>query len=172
MLPPRQGGRVVGVHDQADDEDPRLPEGVITLLLTDVEGSTRAWEAHPEAMSGALARHDALIAKAVHAHRGLLIKSRGEGDATFSVFPRATDAALAALVLQRSMTAEPWPDPFRCRCESRSTPVRRSCGMATTSARRSTAPRVAGGGARRRDPVLPSHRRRHRRRPAAGRHLD
>lgn len=103
----------MGVHDHSDDEDPRLPEGVITLLLTDVEGSTRAWEAHSEAMSAALARHDALVVEVVYAHRGLLIKSRGEGDATFSVFRRATDAALAAVVLQRTITAEPWPDPIQ-----------------------------------------------------------
>jgi class 3 adenylate cyclase len=34
-----------------------LPVGTVTFLLTDVEGSTRLWEAHPQAMEQALARH-------------------------------------------------------------------------------------------------------------------
>src|SRR5207245_23249 len=57
-----------------------LPEGTLTFLLTDVEGSTRAWEDNPDAMSGALAAHDEAIGDAVARHRGRLIKSKGEGD--------------------------------------------------------------------------------------------
>ena len=37
-----------------------LPTGTVTFLFTDIEGSTRLWEQHPEAMRAALARHDAL----------------------------------------------------------------------------------------------------------------
>src|SRR5438046_985908 len=37
-----------------------LPSGTVTFLFTDIEGSTRLWEQHPEAMRAALARHDAL----------------------------------------------------------------------------------------------------------------
>jgi len=40
---------------------PDLPVGTITFLLTDVGGSTRLWEQHPELMPTALVRHDALI---------------------------------------------------------------------------------------------------------------
>ena len=36
------------------------PSGTVTLLFTDIEGSTRLWEAHPDAMREALARHDDL----------------------------------------------------------------------------------------------------------------
>ena len=39
-----------------------LPTGTVTFLFTDIEGSTRLWEQHPEAMDKALARHDALLA--------------------------------------------------------------------------------------------------------------
>jgi class 3 adenylate cyclase len=35
-----------------------VPSGVVTFLFTDVEGSTRLWDEHPEAMQGALTRHD------------------------------------------------------------------------------------------------------------------
>jgi class 3 adenylate cyclase len=38
-----------------------LPTGTVTLMLTDIEGSTRLWEAHAAAMRAALARHDALL---------------------------------------------------------------------------------------------------------------
>jgi class 3 adenylate cyclase len=58
----------------------------------------------------ALARHEALIAEAVAAHGGRLVKSRGEGDSTFSVFVRASDAVAAALAIQRALAGERWPD--------------------------------------------------------------
>lgn len=37
-----------------------LSTGTITFLFTDLEGSTRLWEQHGEAMHDALAHHDAL----------------------------------------------------------------------------------------------------------------
>jgi class 3 adenylate cyclase len=86
-----------------------LPEGIVTFLLTDIEGSTPLWETHRAAMSTALARHEALIAEVVASHGGRLIKSRGEGDSTLSVFVRATDAVAAALALQQALAAERWP---------------------------------------------------------------
>ncbi|MGH8983029.1 MAG: BTAD domain-containing putative transcriptional regulator [Acidimicrobiia bacterium] len=86
-----------------------LPEGVVTFLLTDVEGSTSLWDEDPEAMSRAIARHEELIADTVEAHRGRIVKSRGEGDSTLSVFRRASDAATAAVALQRGLLTEQWP---------------------------------------------------------------
>ena len=35
------------------------PTGTVTFLFTDIEGSTKRWEAHPDTMRTALARHDA-----------------------------------------------------------------------------------------------------------------
>ena len=77
--------------------------------MTDVVGSTRMWELDPEAMRTALARHDQLIAEVVDAHRGVLLRERGEGDSTFSVFGRATDGAAAAIAAQTALRTEPWP---------------------------------------------------------------
>jgi predicted ATPase/class 3 adenylate cyclase len=88
---------------------PELPAGTVTFLFTDIEGSTRLWEQHPEPMRAALARHDALAAAFVEAHAGTLVKSRGEGDSLFAVFPRATDALAAAVAFQQALIAEPWP---------------------------------------------------------------
>ena len=46
-----------------------LPAGTVTFLFTDMEGSTRRWDAHTAAMRQALARHDALLRQAI-AHNG------------------------------------------------------------------------------------------------------
>ncbi|MGN6337233.1 BTAD domain-containing putative transcriptional regulator, partial [Mycobacterium sp.] len=89
----------------------------VTFLLTDIEGSTAAWEADADAMAVALARHDELAEQVVTSRGGRLIKTRGEGDATFSVFDRPSAAAAAALELQEAIAQEPWAlrDPMRIR---------------------------------------------------------
>jgi class 3 adenylate cyclase/pimeloyl-ACP methyl ester carboxylesterase len=96
-------------RDSVSEPPVELPHGIVTFLLTDIEGSTRLWELHRAAMGVALARHEALIEATVTAHGGRLIKSQGEGDSTLSVFPRASDAVNAALGLQQALTAEAWP---------------------------------------------------------------
>lgn len=89
----------------------------VTFLLTDIEGSTAAWEADAEAMGVALARHDELVEQVVTSRGGRLIKTRGEGDATFSVFERPSAAAAAAIELQEAIVREPWAlrEPMRIR---------------------------------------------------------
>lgn len=74
-----------------------LPTGVVTFLLTDIVGSTRQWEENEASMASRLARHDLLLAEAVEAAGGRLLKARGEGDATFSVFTRASAGVIAAV---------------------------------------------------------------------------
>ena len=86
-----------------------LPTGVVTFLLTDIVDSTALWEKHLGAMAEALREHDTLVARTVHAHDGVLMKSKGEGDSTLSVFQRATDAVHAALALRSALAAAPWP---------------------------------------------------------------
>lgn len=89
----------------------------VTFLLTDIEGSTAAWEADADGMAVALARHDELVEQVVTSRGGRLIKTRGEGDATFSVFERPSAAAAAAIELQDAITHEPWAsvEPIRVR---------------------------------------------------------
>jgi DNA-binding SARP family transcriptional activator len=86
-----------------------LPTGVVSFVLTDVVGSTELWESAPDDMADALARHDLLIRSAVDTYDGVFLKSRGEGDSTFSVFQRATDAVSAARAALDSLAAEAWP---------------------------------------------------------------
>ncbi len=89
----------------------------VTFLLTDIEGSTVAWETDADAMAVALARHDELVEQVVTSRGGRLIKTRGEGDATFSVFERPSAAAAAAIELQDAIVHEPWAlrEPMRIR---------------------------------------------------------
>jgi class 3 adenylate cyclase/tetratricopeptide (TPR) repeat protein len=83
---------------------------VLTFLLTDVVGSTRMWEESPDAAASSLQRHERLIEVAVSKHHGRLLKSRGEGDSTFSVFSDASDAVAAAADAQADLAHEVWPE--------------------------------------------------------------
>jgi len=88
-----------------------LPDGVVTFLFTDVEGSTRLWELSPAAMMEALRLHDDAIAVAVGDHSGIVVKPRGEGDSQFVVFRSASDAVEGAAEIQRRLEAVEWPTP-------------------------------------------------------------
>jgi predicted ATPase/class 3 adenylate cyclase len=85
-----------------------LPNGTVTFLFTDLEGSTRLWDEHPNAMSVALARHDEIVGDAISSHRGHVFSTGGDGVA--AAFSRSVDALEAAVGLQRRLRAELWPD--------------------------------------------------------------
>jgi len=53
-----------------------LPVGTVTFLLTDVEGSTRVWEEHPDAMREALVQHDAIVESLTEQHHGAVVRPR------------------------------------------------------------------------------------------------
>jgi predicted ATPase/class 3 adenylate cyclase len=85
---------------------PALPTGTVTFLFTDVEGSTRLWEEHPDAMRPALAEHDELIRGAVEAHGGHVVKTTGDG--VHAAFATADDGVCAAIDAQRALVAHGW----------------------------------------------------------------
>jgi predicted ATPase/class 3 adenylate cyclase len=89
--------------------DVELPTGTVTFLLTDIEGSTRLWEASPEAMEVALARHNRLLTDVIEDHGGVVVTSRGEGDSFFAVFPSAVSAVEAAGACQLALNGAEWP---------------------------------------------------------------
>lgn len=82
-----------------------LPTGTVTLLLADVEGSTRLWETQPEQMTAALARLNKTVNDAVDAHAGVRPLEQGEGDSFVAAFSRASDAVACALAVQRAPLA-------------------------------------------------------------------
>ena len=90
---------------------PGLPEGVVTFLLTDIEGSTKLWEAAPKVMMEAIAEHDAAIDRAIKDFGGLSVKPRGEGDSRFIVFSSAPDAVAAAVRMQANLAEIDWETP-------------------------------------------------------------
>ena len=92
-----------------------LPTGVVSFVLTDIVGSTELWERAPEEMAAALERHDEIVRTAITAEGGAVLKRKGEGDSTFSVFARASDAIRAAYRLQRVIRTERWPAPATIR---------------------------------------------------------
>src|SRR5262245_29855204 len=96
------------------DEPPDLPAGTVTFLLTDVEGSTRAWEAWPDRMGPAIARHYELLDAAIAAHSGVRAIEQGEGDSAVAAFSKASDAATAAVAAQQALSRE-LGDVFRVR---------------------------------------------------------
>ena len=66
-------------------------------------------------MASALELHDELIARTAEEHAGRLLKNRGEGDATVTVFRRASDAVEAAVTLQRALADASWPGGLELR---------------------------------------------------------
>ncbi len=80
----------------------------MTLLFTDIEGSTKALHALGPAYPEALARHRALVRAACTRYDGREVDT--QGDAFLVVFARASDAIAAAAEAQRSLSAEPWPE--------------------------------------------------------------
>jgi predicted ATPase/class 3 adenylate cyclase len=83
-----------------------LPQGTVTFLFTDLEGSTRRWEAHPAEMRDALARHDAIVHGAVESHGGMVFSTMGDGMA--AVFASARDSVRAVLAAQQGLGGEEW----------------------------------------------------------------
>ncbi|HEV2010231.1 MAG TPA: LuxR family transcriptional regulator [Candidatus Limnocylindria bacterium] len=90
-----------------------LPVGTLTFLLTDLQGSTRTWEAHPRAMRTAMVQHDAIVYGAVERSAGTMVESGREGDSVLAVFARPRDAAACALEIQRAFRSTGWPDDLR-----------------------------------------------------------
>src|ERR1700752_3030240 len=82
-----------------------LPTGTVTLLLADVEGSTRVWQTQPEEMTAAIARLDRTMCDIIAAHHGVRPVEQGEGDSFVVAFTRASNAVACALALQRAPLA-------------------------------------------------------------------
>src|ERR1700761_6653601 len=81
----------------ATDGQSRPASGVLTFLFTDIEGSTRRWEADPKAMRAALTRHDDLLRRVVEKFGGDLFNHTGDGVcAAFTSPGPAVDVAIEA----------------------------------------------------------------------------
>lgn len=97
-----------------------LPSGTVTLLLGDIEGSTRRWESQPGEMTAALARLNQAVSEIIATHDGIRPVEQGEGDSFVAAFARLRRGGGRAGVAARP----PCPDPasmtnlslwYRCR---------------------------------------------------------
>jgi len=92
-----------------------LPVGTVTLLLSDFEGSVRAWQADPDAMGAVVGELEDLVADAIGRHGGVRPVEQGEGDSFVAAFSRATEAVAAALEIQLATTQRSWPGDLAVR---------------------------------------------------------
>jgi predicted ATPase/class 3 adenylate cyclase len=83
-----------------------LPTGTITFLFSDIEGSSKKWEQHPDAMRVALAAHDRMLRSAFEAQGGYVFKT--VGDAFCVAFDTAHEALTGALNAQRALHNATW----------------------------------------------------------------
>ena len=97
----------VTVDDLSDASPLALPEGVVTFLFTDIEGSTRLLHRLGDGYSHVLAAHHRLLRDCFLAHDGYEVGT--EGDAFFVAFSSARQAVAAAVEAQRALHAHPWP---------------------------------------------------------------
>lgn len=84
-----------------------MPSGRVTLLFTDIEGSTRLLGRLGDRYADALAEHHEILRRAFSLHAGSEVGT--QGDAFFVAFARADDAIGAAADAQRALAAHSWP---------------------------------------------------------------
>ncbi len=81
--------------------------GALTLLFTDIEGSTRLIHRLGDSYAGVLLEHRRLLRETFEAHRGRIVDSHG--DSFFASFERPAAAAEAAAAAQRALSSHQWP---------------------------------------------------------------
>jgi class 3 adenylate cyclase len=90
-----------------------LPEGTVTLLFTDIEGSTRLLQELGEAYGDFLTDHRRLLRTQFEHHGGVVVDT--QGDAFFVAFRRARDAVSASVEAQRALASDDWSGSARAR---------------------------------------------------------
>ena len=94
---------------------PSLPAGTVTMLFSDIEGSTSMLTGLGPLWGEALSAHRVILREAFAAYDGLEVGT--EGDSFFVVFTSAADGLRAAVAAQRGLAEHDWPDgrPLRVR---------------------------------------------------------
>ena len=84
------------------------PNGLITFMFSDIEGSTRHWELDPGGMRVALNRHDSIMQNVITGNFGFVFKT--VGDQFCAAFQNASDAVQAAIDAQLALSGSSWPE--------------------------------------------------------------
>ena len=90
-----------------------LPRGTVTLLFTDMEGSTRLLQQVGERYADLLEEYRHLLRAALGRWNGNVVDT--QGDAFFVAFARATDAISGAVAAQRALASRIFP---ACACRA------------------------------------------------------
>lgn len=84
------------------------PSGTVTLLFSDIEGSTKLLQRTGDAYADLLDQHRALLRRSFEAHGGFEVDT--EGDSFFVAFGAANDAVEAAAQAQQALAGHEWPE--------------------------------------------------------------
>ena len=101
-----------------------LPSGTVTFLFTDIEGSTKLAQGHPDKWESLQQRHHAILQSMIEAHNGFVFQIIG--DAFCAAFHTASDGLNTAIEAQQKLQTENWEE----------TPVKVRMGLHTGSAER------------------------------------
>lgn len=85
-----------------------MPSGTVSLLFTDIAGSTRLLEQLGDAYATLLSDHNRLVSEAIAKHGGSHVDAAGDG--LFMSFPTARAALLACIDAQRAIGSHQWPE--------------------------------------------------------------
>ena len=99
--PPSPARRQLGTS-VTDGNGRSLPEGVVTFLFTDIEGSTHLIQHHGDAWPDLLTTHYDLLDEPLVAHGGIQVGTRG--DAVFVAFESAANALAGAVEAQAAVS--------------------------------------------------------------------
>lgn len=96
----------LATHKVQSGSTPTQPQGTVTFLLTDIEGSTSHWEHHGDGFKATLNLHHAILRKEFRRHGGYEFKETGDG--FLVAFSNAGDALACAVACQRDLAAQTW----------------------------------------------------------------
>ncbi len=97
-----------GVESRPTSVELAAPVGRVTLVFTDIEGSTRLWEAAEEVTRHSLHAHDAVMRTVLQKYGGYEVKT--EGDAFMVAFPEPDQALQFCVEVQLQLHQHPWSD--------------------------------------------------------------
>jgi hypothetical protein len=83
--------------------------GVLTFLLSDVEGPSRSWDTRLDSIPDALALYETVVGEGIERNGGTVVSADERGEGIVAVFAEAQAAVLAASEIQRELEAQSWP---------------------------------------------------------------
>ena len=134
-----------------DDRTGELPQGTVTFLFTDIEGSTGSPRRSAD-LAGS--RGDASRPHAARSRQGRRGRREHGGRCFFIAFDQATSAIRGAVEMQRAIARQEWPGGVEIRVRMGLHTGDATWVATTTPASTSTAPPGSPGGSRRPDPDL------------------